>query len=90
MNLTFLNKVTLPEITESALMWIPLPLSDSFQTIEVISIKTPGEREVLNEHKYGNKVLLVKLGPDDSKKKVELLFNVQRIEKALIPKSHKV
>jgi transglutaminase-like putative cysteine protease len=77
----FLYKAKLPEINQEALMWLPLPSSDSFQTIEIISINTPGQSKVLNEHEYGNKVLLLKLAPGDSKKNVELLFHVKRIEK---------
>jgi transglutaminase-like putative cysteine protease len=77
----FLYKAKLPEINQEALMWLPLPSSDSFQTIEIISINTPGQSQVLNEHEYGNKVILLKLTPGDSKKNVELLFHVKRIEK---------
>lgn len=43
----FLYRVTLPEITHSARMWIPMPSTDLFQTVEVKSIEAPGEREIL-------------------------------------------
>jgi len=77
----FLYKAALPEIKEEALMWLPLPSSDSFQSIRTISIRTPGKRKILNEKEYGNKILLLKLAPGDSNKVVEMLFHVQRIEK---------
>ncbi|MFQ5786561.1 MAG: transglutaminase-like domain-containing protein [Thermodesulfobacteriota bacterium] len=77
----FLYTVTLPEITESARMWLPLPTSDAFQTVEVSSMEVPGKRQILKDKKYGNQVLLVDLDREDSRKNVELLFHVRRIEK---------
>jgi transglutaminase-like putative cysteine protease len=77
----FLYMVTLPEITESARMWLPLPTSDAFQTVEVRSMEIPGKRQILKDKKYGNQILLVDLDQEDSRKNVELLFHVRRIEK---------
>ena len=77
----FLYTVALPEITEPARMWIPLPTSDAFQTVEVSSMEVPGKRQILTDKKYGNHVLLVDLDRGDSKKNIELLFHVRRIEK---------
>jgi hypothetical protein len=59
----FIYRATLAEITESARMWIPLPATDQFQSVEI-------------------KVLFLELGPKDSKKTVELRFQVERLEKA--------
>lgn len=77
----FLYTVTLPEITEPARMWLPLPTSDAFQTVEVISMEIPGKRQILRDQKNGNQILLVNLDHEDSKKNVEIVFHVQRIEK---------
>ena len=77
----FLYTVALPEITEPARMWLPLPTSDAFQTVEVSSMEVPGKKQILKDKKYGNHVLLVDLDREDSKKNVELLFHVRRIEK---------
>ncbi len=77
----FLYMVTLPEITEPARMWLPLPTSDAFQTVEVSSMEIPGKRQILKDKKYGNQILLVNLDQEDSRKNVELLFHVRRIEK---------
>jgi len=52
----FLYLATLPEMTENARMWIPLPTTDAFQTIEVKSIEAPGQRQILQEQEHGNKV----------------------------------
>jgi len=78
----FIYRATLPEITESARMWIPVPATDRFQTVEIKAINAPEKRTILDERKYGNKVLFLELGPKDSEKTVELRFQVQRLEKA--------
>jgi transglutaminase-like putative cysteine protease len=78
----FLYRVTLPQITSTARMWLPLASTDSFQTVEVKSIKAPGKQSILQERQYGNKVLFLELGPKDSGKKVEIRYQVKRLEKA--------
>ncbi|MHC4478058.1 MAG: transglutaminase-like domain-containing protein [Planctomycetota bacterium] len=77
----FTYRAKLPKITEEARMWIPVPTSDAFQTVEVRSMNVPGKSKMLHERKYGNKVLFLTLGPQDSKKIVELGFHVKRLEK---------
>jgi transglutaminase-like putative cysteine protease len=62
-------------------MWLPLPTSDAFQTVEVSSMEIPGKRQILKDQKYGNQILLVNLDQEDSRKNVKLLFHVRRIEK---------
>jgi transglutaminase-like putative cysteine protease len=79
----FLYRVKLPEITDTARMWLPLPASDRFQTVEVESIITPGKRRILKEKEYGNQVLFLELGPADSGERVEMRFRVERLEKAV-------
>ncbi len=77
----FLYMATLPEITEPARMWLPLPTSDAFQTVEVSSMEIPGKSQILKDQEYGNQVLFVNLDKKDSNKNIELLFHVRRIEK---------
>jgi len=79
----FLYRVKLPEITDAARMWLPLPATDPFQTVEVESIFGPGKRKFLKEKEYGNQVLFLELGPADSGKRVEVRFQVERLEKAV-------
>ena len=74
--------VTLPTIKTSARIWIPLPTSDSFQKIKVIKSIIPGKQRVLKEAKYGNKILFIELGPEDSGKNIDIQYKVNRIEKA--------
>ncbi len=77
----FTYMATLPDITEPARMWLPIPTSDAFQTVEVSSMEVPGKSRILKEQKYGNQILFVNLDQEDSNKNVELLFHVRRIEK---------
>jgi len=78
----FRYRATLPEITEAARMWLPLAVTDSFQTVALKSINTPGKHRILEERKHANKVLFVELSPEDSGKIVEIRYQVQRLEKA--------
>ena len=77
----FIYRATLPQINDTARMWIPLPDSDAFQTVEVKSIEAPGKRQILTENEYDNRVLLLELGPQDSGKIVDIRFEIQRREK---------
>lgn len=77
----FLYQVTIPNLTAAARMWIPLPSSDAFQTVEVQLIRVPGRQQTLTDQRYGNKILFVSLGPENSGKQLELRFLVQRKEK---------
>lgn len=77
----FVYQVTLPQLIDAARMWIPLPSSDAFQTVEVQSIRVPDRQQSLTDQRYGNKVLFLSLGPEDSGKQLELRFQVQRKEK---------
>ena len=79
----FIYRAKIPEIADSGRMWIPLPRTDAFQTVEVKSIKAPEKRKVLHENEYGNSVMFFELAPGDSGKTVELRFDVKRIEKAV-------
>jgi len=77
----FHYKVTLPEIKEPARMWIPVPQSDRFQTVELASLEAPAEHQILEEKSNGNTILFMELAPEHSGKKVELVYDVKRQEK---------
>jgi hypothetical protein len=79
----FIYRARLPEITDTGRMWIPLPASDEFQTIELKSVKAPVEGRILQESEYGNKALFLELVPENSDKTIELKFHVKRSEKAV-------
>ncbi len=78
----FQYRATLPEITGPARMWIPLATSDEFQQVERISTQVPGKLTEVTDKEHGNRILFVELGPEDSKKTLEIRYHVRRNEKA--------
>jgi hypothetical protein len=79
----FLYQATLPELADDARMWIPLPDTDMFQSVEVKEINTPGTHRILTDRRYGNKVLFLELEPRDSGEPIALRFEVERLEKSV-------
>jgi transglutaminase-like putative cysteine protease len=78
----FLYRAKLPELSEPARMWLPLPETDGFQSVEVLSIEAPGRRRFLRDREHGNRVLYLELEPRDGGGAVEVRFAVRRSEKA--------
>ncbi len=77
----FFYKATLPDITGNARLWLPLASTDPFQTVVVKAVKVPGKSTTLAEREHGNRVLFLELGPQDSRKTVEIRYQVKRLEK---------
>ncbi len=77
----FHYEITLPEMKESAKMWIPVPQSDRFQTVELKTIEAPVEHQILKEKNYGNSILYIELSPEHSGQQLELVYDVKRQEK---------
>ena len=77
----FRYETTVPEIDQSAKMWIPIPQSDRFQTVEISSVDAPVDHQMLQEKGYGNSVMYFELGPEHSGQKILLTYEVERIEK---------
>jgi hypothetical protein len=78
----FNYEVVLPEITGAAEMWIPIAQTDAFQNIEVLSMETPGQRQMISEKDYDNSILYIKLLPEHSNQKISIQYKVERQEKA--------
>ena len=56
----FTYKVTIKNIPEDAKeikFWIPFPSEDKYQTIVRADIRVPGQYEISEDNKYGNKIL---------------------------------
>lgn len=77
----FHYEVTLPEMEASAKIWIPIPQSDRFQKVELLSIKAPTEHQILKEKANGNAVLYMELSPEHSGQQLALVYDVERQEK---------
>ena len=78
----FVYRATLPEFSAPARMWVPLPATDAYQTVTTVSIRALGRQRTLKDRTYGNDVLFLELGPDDSAGTLEMRFSVKRREKA--------
>lgn len=77
----FRYEVTLPDMKDPARMWIPVPSSDRFQTVTMVSLAAPVQHKMLEEEAHGNIILYMELSPDHSGKKVILTYDVERQEK---------
>ncbi|MFD0797267.1 transglutaminase-like domain-containing protein [Maribacter chungangensis] len=77
----FSYEVTLPEMDKATQMWIPMPQSDRFQTVELLSMDAPVAHETLEDKYNKNTVLHMNFSPEHSGKKVKLVYDVQRREK---------
>lgn len=77
----FYYTATVPELTQSAKMWIPIAQTDPFQKVKVVSIKAPGKQKTLTEKLNNNSILYLELGPEDSGETVEIIYQVERTEK---------
>ena len=62
---------------KDARMWIPIPSTDDFQTINVTNIDVPGTHQILKDDRFGNQVLFVELSPEDSGSPILLQFDVE-------------
>lgn len=77
----FKYEVTLPELEENARIWIPVPQSDEFQTVDILSMEAPGDAQTLNEEEFGNKIFYWDLSPEQGGEKITIIYDVKRKEK---------
>ncbi len=77
----FRYQAMLPSIVGSARCWIPLAQSDAFQTVTVKSIQAPGKQKKLVDKIHGNQILFLELTSEDGGKQLEIVYDVQRMEK---------
>jgi transglutaminase-like putative cysteine protease len=81
----FRYRARIPKITGSARLWMPLPQSDAFQTVEPLGLSAPVPHRILDDANYGNKAYYLELGPGDGDTWVEARYKVRRVEKAAYP-----
>ncbi len=81
-NFEFYYTVELPEISDAAQLWLPIPQSDNFQTIEVLNIESPVAHQELSDEQFGNRIFYAQLSPKHSRKTITLSYSVQRKEKS--------
>ncbi len=79
----FFYRVTLPEINDRGHIWIPLPSTDQYQSIELKYIEAPVDQQILEDKKYGNKMFFMVLNPENSGETIEICYRVKRREKGV-------
>jgi len=77
----FIYRVKLPEIPKEARIWLPIPGSDAYQTVDLRLARLAGKERREKDRDQGNEVLSLELGPSDGKKVLELRYAVTRREK---------
>jgi hypothetical protein len=71
-----------PQLDGPARCWLPLAGSDEFQSVVLRSIAVPGQWRTLVDEAHGNRVLCLELGPEDSGRSLEIVYDVVRREKS--------
>ena len=77
----FYYTITLPTLTQSAEIWVPLALSDAFQEVKILEKKLPVPSKVIKDQANKNEVLYMNLGPEHSGKQIFISYAVTRSEK---------
>ncbi|WP_162340242.1 transglutaminase-like domain-containing protein [Cyclobacterium salsum] len=77
----FHYKATVPSLEVPAKMWIPIAVSDPFQTVELESMEVPGTHRMIKDEKNSNTILYLELAPENSGDEIELTYKVSRKEK---------
>jgi len=79
----FTYRATLPEINKTSRLWIPLPASDEYQSVELKYFKSPVSYEILEDNEYGNKMYFMELNPENGGEIIEICYLVNRREKGV-------
>ena len=82
-NFDFFYTITLPEIKEPSRMWVPLPVTDPFQSIELKYFNTPVAHKILEDNVHGNKMYFMELDSENSGTTIEICYRVNRREKGV-------
>jgi transglutaminase-like putative cysteine protease len=81
----FIYRSATPELEGTATMWLPLAGSDAYQQVELIGKRVPGRERIVTDPEYGNRVLVLTLGPEDGEQPIEIRYRVVRREKGPYP-----
>ena len=79
----FTYRATLPEINETSRMWIPLPVTDEYQSIEVKYFNASVTQKILEDNVHGNKMYFMEFNPENSGQTIEICYRVERREKGV-------
>ena len=82
----FNYRVELPEIKGVAKMWIPIATTDEFQVVELTSLNVPVEYRLIKDKDFNNTILYLQADASQSKKVLEVNYQVTRKERGPIDK----
>lgn len=78
----FAYELILPELQDSAHIWLPLIQSDRFQKVDMQTMELPSWADTLADPLYDNKALYLQLSPEDSEQSIIISYQIERIEKS--------
>lgn len=84
----FTYRFELPQIADSARVWLPLARSGAHQSVEVLAISAPAHVRELKDLRYENPILFMTAGPEDGGRSVEIRYLVRRDETSPYPASN--
>jgi len=84
----FTYRVDLPEIKEAAKIWVPIATTNNYQSVEITSMKVPGDYKLLKDKEFNNTILYLEPGAQQSQQSIEITYQVKRMERG--PVSEKV
>lgn len=76
----FSYQLTIPEISNSGRLWVPIASSDRFQEVELLGVTTHKPWLEVREPDFGNRILTMDLAETDSGKTIECRYRVVRSE----------
>jgi len=77
----FRYEAIVPELKDSARIWIPIASSNDFQTVSLVERAPQNRGELMREKNYGNQYWYMDLDPDDSGMEITIEYDVTRFEK---------
>ncbi len=78
----FIYRFKLPELEAQAQIWLPLALSDDWQTVEILALETPVPYRSLTDPAHGNQILYLVAQPEHGGEKIEIHYRVHRLEQS--------
>ncbi len=78
--------LTLPEIREPGRLWVPLAQSNSHQDVTLLGVTAHRAWDLTHDREFGNAILTLLVGPEDSGRSVTVGYRVRRREKGPYPR----
>lgn len=78
----FRYTVELPELTDTARIWLPIAQSGRFQEVQLLQLDAPEKQQITKDEVYGNQALLVDLYPEEGGETILVEYQVSRLEKS--------